>query len=44
VTPLHLINKRRVAFGKQGPAAPSATGFDVEAITRKVIELIKNMQ
>jgi len=46
VTPMHLINIRRVAFGKkQVPAASADTvaGIDVEAITRKVIEILKNV-
>jgi acyl-CoA reductase-like NAD-dependent aldehyde dehydrogenase len=56
VTPLHLIDIRRVAFGTADDAGAEATptairptlantagnGADVEAITRKVIELLKN--
>ena len=45
VTPLHLINIRRVAFHRNdGTAdkAPDAAGIDLEAITRKVIEILKN--
>ena len=44
VTPLHLIDIRRVAFGKiqEVPAAAAGSaGIDVEAITRKVIEILK---
>ena len=46
VTPMHLINIRRVAFGKkEAPSAGTQTvaGLDVEAITRKVVEILKNM-
>ena len=45
VTPLHLINIRRVAFHRNDGAsdkAPDAAGIDLEAITRKVIEILKN--
>jgi hypothetical protein len=48
VTPLHLINIRRVAFGMESSAPESSvetaglTGIDIEAITHKVIEILKN--
>ncbi|WP_067516471.1 acetaldehyde dehydrogenase (acetylating) [Endozoicomonas ascidiicola] len=51
VTPLHLFNKRYVAYGIREPQAPSlaqaaanqssATEMDIEAITRMVIERLK---
>ena len=44
VTPMHLIDIRRVAFGRK-EAEPvlqtAATGIDIEEITRKVIEVLK---
>ena len=44
VTPLHLINIRRVAFGKDAPqSADGGCGQDVQAITRRVMELLKTM-
>jgi len=46
VTPMHLINIRRVAFGRGEAIQPANVsvdaGVDVEAITRKVIEILKN--
>jgi len=54
VTPMHLINIRRVAFGKQdvaaavkapsGQAQESISDIDIEMITRKVIEILKKIQ
>ena len=46
VTPMHLINIRRVAFGKEkAPAGttPETTELDVETITQKVIEILKTI-
>lgn len=49
VTPLHLINIRRVAFGRGATATAAAVGVaetagtEVEEITRRVIELLKTM-
>ena len=46
VTPMHLINIRRVAYGRKEAAAENKSldpsGADLEAITRKVIEILKN--
>jgi len=55
VTPMHLINKRRVAFNRQElepePASTPANGAnaevvtlnDVESVTRKVVEILRTM-
>ena len=41
VTPLHLFNKRYVAYGISEPTAAAPAELDIEAITRLVIERLK---